>query len=288
MKSNSFVSSNENQIFVTMKKTFILSAFIVCQLSFVITNAQSTTILPNRLSVPNVSSLSTCDNATKGSTVFNTTDKKMYYCNGTNWQEMTGGGFSLPYIATQAAGNVAPLLHLTNTSQTGIGILGEAPMGIGVYGKSTGSYGVYGSSYDHHGVGGYSKNNIGVRGNSELGTGGYFESDEGNAIEIKGKMNINSTLGAGGAQLVVPSNGSNPIWQDPVAFSVNDLGTGNLSVASTADKKIPFTVKDFDLGNNFSLANSEFTAPVKGVYHFDAFALWNALTNGSNYVSLIQ
>lgn len=270
-----------------MKKFFILSTFIVYHFSFVITNAQSTTILPNRLTVPNVSSLGTCDATAKGSTIFNTTDNKMYYCNGTNWQEMTGGDFTTPFAASQAAGNVTALLNLKNTSQDGWGILGEAPSGMGMIGKSSTSVGVYGYSSANDGVSGYSQDGVGVRGNSPFGIGGYFKSDNGNALEIVGKMNINSTNGAGGAQLVVPSNGNNPIWQDPVAFSVQDLGVNDFSVAHNIPKQLPFTIENFDLGNNYSTLNSEFTAPVKGIYHFDACINWNSHTNGTGIVALM-
>ncbi len=270
-----------------MKKIFILSTVIIYQLSFIITNAQLTTLLPNRLSMPNISTLGTCDNASKGSTVFNTTDNKMYYCNGTNWQEMTGGGFTLPYVATQAGGNVTALINLKNIPLGGWGIVGEAPSGMGIFGKSSTGIGVYGYSDDNYGVSGYSQDGIGVRAISQFGTGGYFESDEGYAIEVKGKMRINSTIGVGGGQITIPTNGGDPIWQDPIAFSVNDLGTVNLSVASTLDKKIP-SAKDFDLGNDFSLTNSEFTAPVKGIYHLDAFAMWNAHKRYRNFGDYLQ
>lgn len=263
-----------------MKKIFILSTFIVYHFSFVITNAQSTTILPNRLTVPNVSSLGTCDVTAKGSTVFNTTDNKMYYCNGTNWQEMTGGGFTLPYSATLEGSAYVGLLHIINTAHNGYGIVGEVPSGIGLVGLSSSGTGI--------GVLGRSNSfqSFGVAGFSNYGTGGYFESSDGTAIEIKGKMYINSTLGVGGSQLVVPSNGDNPIWQAPIAFSVKDLGANNFSVSSGTDTKLPYTVEDFDLGNDFSTVNSEFTVPVKGIYHFDAMIMWNAHTNGAGIVAI--
>ncbi|RYE05155.1 MAG: hypothetical protein EOP51_34730, partial [Sphingobacteriales bacterium] len=35
-----------------------------------------------------------------GRMVYRTSDNRAYYCNGTQWQEMTGGGFALPYSGT--------------------------------------------------------------------------------------------------------------------------------------------------------------------------------------------
>jgi len=57
-------------------------------------------MLPNSIDLPKVTSLATCTTTEKGKMVFRTTDNKAYYCNGLNWQEMTGGGFTLPYSGT--------------------------------------------------------------------------------------------------------------------------------------------------------------------------------------------
>lgn len=260
-------------------KKLLTFVFIVLHASTIISNAQSTTILPNRLTVPNVSSLSTCDATAKGSTVFNTTDNKMYYCNGSNWQEMTGGGFTLPYSASLEGTAYNGLIFIKNTTPNGHGIVGEALSGIGLAGISTSNIGVYGV--------GESSNSVGVYGRSNFGTGGFFESIvDGTAIEIRGKMKINNSFGVGGSQLVIPSNGSNPIWQEPIAFSVKGLGASNFSVINGTDTKLPYTVEDFDLGNDFSTVTSEFTVPVKGIYHFDAMIMWNAHTNGAGIVAI--
>lgn len=48
-------------------------------------SAQSVTISPGSLDLPRVASLSTCNASTKGKMVYNTTDNRMYYCNGTAW-----------------------------------------------------------------------------------------------------------------------------------------------------------------------------------------------------------
>lgn len=271
-----------------MKKTFLAIIFPLLfsgQKCF----AQSTTILPDRLTVPNVTSLGTCNVIAKGSTVFNTTDNKMYYCNGTNWQEMTGGGFTLPYSGTQNLPSTNALFHIKNTSTNSstYSIAGEAISGTGLLGISNTGSGVYGySNSSAIGVFGMSKENTGVKGVSEFGTGGYFESDEANALEIKGKMRINGTQGIGGAQLIVPSNGNNPIWQDPISFAAKDLGASDFEVVSGTDTKLPYTIEDFDLGTDFSTVHSEFTAPVRGIYHFDAMIMWKAHTNGVGIVAI--
>jgi hypothetical protein len=60
--------------------------FALCSLCFVgAVSAQSVTISPNALDLPRVTSLSTCNATFKGRMVFNSTDNRMYYCNGTAW-----------------------------------------------------------------------------------------------------------------------------------------------------------------------------------------------------------
>ncbi|RYU94455.1 hypothetical protein [Emticicia agri] len=85
--------------------------------------AQSGVMLPNSIDLPKVTSLATCTNPEKGRMVFNTTDNKAYYCNGTTWQEMTGGGFSIPYSATQNSNS--SLLRIVNEGN-GRAISGES------------------------------------------------------------------------------------------------------------------------------------------------------------------
>jgi FG-GAP repeat len=75
--------------------------------------AQSASIDPNYVQIPKVSALPGCVVADKGKTVYNNTDNKTYYCNGTAWQSMTpaasaGPGWSQTGadISNTNAGNV--------------------------------------------------------------------------------------------------------------------------------------------------------------------------------------
>jgi hypothetical protein len=74
-----------------MKKYLLLFVLVTI---FYISNAplfaQSTTMAPNYIVIPGVAALPACANVDKGKTVFNTTDKKMYFCDGTTWQNMAG------------------------------------------------------------------------------------------------------------------------------------------------------------------------------------------------------
>jgi hypothetical protein len=74
-----------------MKKIILLSLLLsTVFLSETALYAQSTTMAPNYVVIPGVPTLSACAIADKGKTVFNTTDNKMYFCDGTAWQGMAG------------------------------------------------------------------------------------------------------------------------------------------------------------------------------------------------------
>lgn len=165
--------------------------------------AQSGVMLPNSIDLPKVTTLATCTTTEKGKMVFNTTDNKAYYCNGLNWQEMTGGGFSLPYSAT--GNSNAELVKILN-SAGGIGIWAESVSGYGIYaksnsyiairgrseefhgveGSSSGGFGIKGASVESYGVHGSSVNDIGVYGAGITGVSGYSNSTAGYGIYGKG------------------------------------------------------------------------------------------------------
>ncbi len=96
-----------------MKKIILLlSSFLVNYFSF----AQSGTIAPNYVVIPGVATLSACTNADKGKTVFNTTNNKMFFCDGTAWQSMAG----VPSAGVGWAQNGADISN-TNSGKVGIG-----------------------------------------------------------------------------------------------------------------------------------------------------------------------
>ncbi|RFS13560.1 hypothetical protein [Emticicia sp. C21] len=139
-----------------MKYSFIFLFLIACK-----TFAQSTTLLPNATKIGNVASLGTCNSAARGTQVFNTTDGKMYFCNGAGWVDMTGGGggsgFTLPYSGSGAtSGN---LFTLTNTG-SGRGISVTTGLGRAIFGESDGNAGIYGVSNTGVGVFGYANSNF--------------------------------------------------------------------------------------------------------------------------------
>ncbi|RYU94457.1 hypothetical protein [Emticicia agri] len=225
-----------------MKKLILLLCFTAPLWSI----AQSATILPNSLSVPKVSSMPTCNTTEKGTQVLNTTDNKMYYCNGTNWQEMTGGGFTLPYSGT-VNGN-STLLYLENTGigrvihakSTDFGALrGESETNIGVHGSSTSYYGVNGTSISSVGVRGSSASGTGVYGISTTGYGGYFSASgnqptlyvytsQGEAADFRGNVKIRDELIVDDNKGIVRSSNSEQqkIVKGTIHFLASNLAVG--------------------------------------------------------------
>ena len=183
-----------------MKKTLqliiLLSPFWVVE-GF----AQSTTILPSRIDVPNVAVLPTCNASGKGQMVFNTGDNKMYFCNGSAWTDMTVGGFTLPYSGSGSVTAPNILFGVTN-SANGRAISGQtssSTYGIGVYGASTNT--APSSS---------SPSSIGVFGinNSQNGNGiGVYGQHDGSGEGIYGVVK-NSGIGVSGIGLPVSSGGN--------------------------------------------------------------------------------
>lgn len=239
-----------------MKKLILLLSFVTPLWSV----AQSATILPNSLSVPKVSALATCNTAAKGTQVLNTTDNKMYYCNGTNWQEMTGGGFTLPYSGTASSSD--PILYIENSgngraiygksinstairaeTQSSYGVYASSSSGYAVYGTSSSSRGVYGESISSAGVYGNSSTSYGVYGYSGTSYGGYFNASgsaptlyvtsyEGEAADFRGNVKIRDELVVDDGKGIVRSNSST---QQKVVRMTGSFGITNLAVGSYVD-----------------------------------------------------
>jgi hypothetical protein len=103
--------------FYKVKKTNMKKIFnflIICLLTLNVF-AQSSTIAPNYIVIPGVATLPGCMNTDKGKTVFNTTDNRMYYCDGFNWQSMAG-------VSSAGVGWAQNGTAIYNTNAGGVGI----------------------------------------------------------------------------------------------------------------------------------------------------------------------
>ena len=197
-----------------------MKKFVLLLIIFIpfICQAQSGVMLPNGIDLPKVASLAACTTTEKGRMVFNMTDNKAYYCNGTVWQEMTGGGgFVLPYSGTGDSnsnlfkivneGNGRAIYAETQGNSLSIGIQSLAShttpnvdnFGIFAHNKSTNALGagIFGR-HDGLGIGVYGVTadaGIGVKGlafptgmgGTGTGIGVWAESTAGYGLYAKSK-----------------------------------------------------------------------------------------------------
>lgn len=167
-------------------RNFFIFIFLLIGKTF----AQSTTLLPNATKIGNVSSLGTCNSAARGTQVFNTTDGKMYFCNGSGWVDMTGGSggggsLTLPY---SGSGATSTFLFSLSNSGSGKGlVVSTAGINQAIHGIGVGGAGVYGNSISNAGVYGVSDTGVGVFGYANSNFSGFFNN--------KAKVGFNLAVG---------------------------------------------------------------------------------------------
>jgi hypothetical protein len=104
-------------------------------------------------------------------------------------------------------------------------------------------------------------------------SGVFASSSSGKALVVDGKMQISGNGQVPGQGKVLTSSGvGNAFWKGAVAFSANGIQSGKEQLLPGYNK-IAFGTERYDLKDNYTDANqvdhSTFTAPTKGIYHFD-------------------
>lgn len=247
-----------------MKKLIIL--FIIQHLSFNIF-AQSISLDPNSLQLPRLAANPTCAVNDKGKLIYNTSQEKILYCNGTAWQEIS----ELTLPKAYSINSSSNLLEVNNTG-SGTGIKGGSLSSYGLFGQSTNGSGVYGNSTNNYG-GFFS------------GAKGVYASGNDWGLFLAGRLNLQGSLGATGNTMVVNSTGE-PVWQPNVAFAVKDVGASSQAIPHNTDTKVNFDSEEYDLSNNFDVTSNVFTAPFTGLYHFDAAIMWDGPTNSTGFLAI--
>ena len=212
---------------------------------------------------------------------------------GTN----NGGGIGVKGVAASTS---SLAIGVRGETTNGFGVSGEASGGTGVRG-SGGENGVFGSSSTNTGCGVKGWNGasgIGVRAEANLGYGIHASSSNsgiagrftnngfGKALLVEGGVQITGGNTSPGAGKVLTSDADgNATWQmtpsaKKIAFKLNEAFPSGANVFAAGPKyKVYFANEEYDYGNNVTpgdqSTNSVFTAPITGIYHFDAAIEWN-------------
>lgn len=94
------------------------------------------------------------------------------------------------------------------------------------------------------------------------------------SLDVSGTLRLRGSsfpnLPATGALLTAVDNSGNAQWQTPAVFKTNGLAS-DLVVPAWQWKKVMFNIgTEVNQGLHYDFINSQFNAPVKGFYHFDA------------------
>lgn len=201
--------------------------------------------------------------------------------------------------ANAAVGGYGVQGYVAANNTTGAGVFGLSLNGAGVRGETSFGTGILGiATGTGAGMRAYANDGIGLSSSATTGTavfgqalnpggiaGAFYQTNAtGLAMNIIGNVKISGGNTSPGANKVLTSDETgNASWRSlptatvapKVAFKLSDAFPGGLNNYSETNWfKVYFDTEEYDYGNTISTggttANSVFTAPYTGVYHFDA------------------
>ena len=120
--------------------------------------------------------------------------------------------------------------------------------------------------------------NMRITGGGNVGIGINIPQEK---LHVNGKIRASNLVGSGNRSVSADANGNLFISTERFAFSAKKVGASNLFVLPNTPYTIPFSVEEYDYQSNFNNSTGEFTAPINGVYHFDASVQWSNSSTGT-------
>jgi hypothetical protein len=192
--------------------------------------------------------------------------------------------------------STAPTMTISTAGNVGIGLGSASPTykldiegrvrmqkteqtaGIWFDGPTLPTRGFIGTLNDYHaGIYGSAGAGWNIVMNVEDGKMGIGTSDPTAKLDVNGSLRIRNSNAKPGSVFVSEDASGNADWLAPVAFRAQGSVDGNsIAIPSAAWTKVFFsTTTAYNLGLHYQPVNSQFVAPVKGIYHFNAQTTWS-------------
>ncbi len=101
------------------------------------------------------------------------------------------------------------------------------------------------------------------------------------------QINVNTIANASGTSaLTVDSTGRILTPARPAFRAFLSSNTGNVDYTSAAASDFVFESESYDIGGNYNTGNGKFTAPIAGLYHFNASMYGTGFGSGVTWASV--
>lgn len=106
-------------------------------------------------------------------------------------------------------------------------------------------------------------------------------------IAISGNLDVGTIRSANGTSaLTIDSSGRVLTPARPAFRAFLSSNTGNVDYTSAAASDFVFNSESYDIGGNYNTSNGKFTAPIAGIYHFNANMYGTGFGSGVTWASV--
>ncbi len=105
-------------------------------------------------------------------------------------------------------------------------------------------------------------------------------------LDVNGSFRWRGSSPATGSVLTSVDGSGNAIWDGTVAFMARGVNSASVTIPFNSNEDIVFNTEMYDIGGDYNITTGVFTAPVSGIYHFDAGFMWNNPGLNQGYVAI--